>query len=123
MTDTIIDMQVIQELLEIAGDDDPELLLDLIDIFLADGPTKVDRILHGLEDGDLQEIASAAHALKGSSGNLGANQLMDVSEALQTAGRTADADSVQRLVPELQVAYDAVDGALRELRARYTTQD
>lgn len=119
MSETIIDMQVIQELLDIAGDDDPELLLDLIDMFLEDGPTKVDRIVHGSQGQDLEDVTAAAHALKGSSGNLGAHHLMNLSEALQVAGRAADTDSVKRLVPELEVAYRAVDSALRDLRSRY----
>jgi hypothetical protein len=39
MMDTVLDMSVVEELLSFADDGDPELVLDLIQMFLDDGPT------------------------------------------------------------------------------------
>ena len=67
----VLDMEVVEELLSITGEADPELLLDLIGMFLEDAPNKVRIITEGVESGDLEAVGAAAHSLKGSAGNLG----------------------------------------------------
>jgi hypothetical protein len=53
--DQILDMSVVEELLSFSDDGDPELLLDLIRMFLEDGPSKVQAVTEGLLAGRLRE--------------------------------------------------------------------
>jgi len=115
----VLDMAVVEELLSLSDDGDPELLLDLIKLFLDDGPHKVRTIRDGLAARDFDTMERAAHSLKGSSGNLGARLLQDTCEQMQLATRRHDFDTTTRLVPQLVHQYDAVQRALLALRAMY----
>lgn len=114
MTGTL-NMEVIDELLELSEDGDPELLIDLIQMFLDDAPVKLQAILRGVESGDWEQVERAAHSLKGSSGNLGATQVQNACDTIQNAcraGRTTDAVQTVQGLPE---HFEAAETALREL--------
>ncbi|MBK8980455.1 MAG: Hpt domain-containing protein [Planctomycetes bacterium] len=119
MTDPAIDMDIVQELLDISGEDDPELLVDLIDMFLEDGPLKVQTILEGLAAGDLDAVERAAHALKSSAGNLGASYVQDLAEQLQIAGHNRDAVAARACADQLRSRFTEAEQALREIRGRF----
>src|SRR5687767_12622450 len=112
-----INMAVVEELLALSDDGDPSLLVDLIQMFLDDAPTKVGLIKSGLTKSDLQQIERAAHSLKGSAGNLGAVHLQQLCDDLQRASRGAQAGELAALVGQLDGPLAA---ALQELRALLT---
>ena len=62
--------------LSILGDD-PDFIKDLVISFIADGDRHIDRINNSCKN-DYLELREALHALKSSSTELGANQLVDV---------------------------------------------
>jgi len=115
----VLDQSVLEELLSFADDGDPELLLDLIEMFLDDSPSKVAAVEQGLASGDFDKAERAAHSLKGSSGTLGARLLQDVCELLQVSTRHRRLDESQALAPRLANEYSLADAALREVLARY----
>lgn len=115
----VLDMAVVEELVSLSDDGDPELLLDLIELFLADGPTKVAMVEQGLAAGDFEQMERAAHTLKGSSGNLGARLLQDTCEKLQQSTRSRDLAATKALVPLLPAQLAEVNRALEDLRRRY----
>lgn len=118
MTD-VLDMSVIDELLSLSDDGDPELLLDLIGMFLADGPSKLQSIVEGLGSNDLDMIERAAHSLKGSSGNLGARRLQHVCEQMQVASRTKDLQTTRNLAPQVNAVFEEARRALEAVRKQY----
>ncbi len=83
----IVSTEVIEELLSLSDDGDPELLLDLIQMFLDDAPDRIASIGTALQSKDFEGIERAAHSLKGSAGNLGAVLLQGDCETMQNAGR------------------------------------
>ncbi len=115
----VLDMSVVEELLSISDDGDPELLLDLIQMFLDDGPAKVAAVSEGLLTGDFEKAERAAHSLKGSSGNLGARLLQDTCESLQLSTRNHQLEESRRLAPQLRARYAEAEKALRQLLATY----
>ncbi|MCA8942490.1 MAG: Hpt domain-containing protein [Planctomycetes bacterium] len=116
-----IDMGVVQELLDLCDDGDTSLVQELIGIFLDDGPTKIQAIQQGLRDDDLEAVERAAHSLKGSSGNLGANELMETAEALQNASRNGEVERSRELGVEIVARFDAANAELRRLLERYAS--
>ena len=118
-TDEVLDMEVVEELLALTGDGDPELLLDLIHMFLEDAPSKLEAIAQGLEAGDMERVAHAAHSLKGSAGNLGIHMVQDDCDKLQVAGRQQQVDVVRELVPQLERDFSLALAALEDLRSQY----
>ena len=115
----VLDMTVVEELLSFADDGDPELLLDLIQMFLEDGPTKVKLITEGAANGDFDKMERAAHSLKGSSGNLGARLLQETCEQMQLASRSHKLEEARKVSPQLAANYARAEAALRELLRSY----
>jgi len=118
--DTVLDHAVLEELLSFADDGDPELLVDLIQMFLEDSPSKVEAVTDGLAVGDFDKAERAAHSLKGSSGNLGARLVQDVCEQLQLSTRNHELDTSRELAPKLAEYYTAAASELRKVLAQHT---
>jgi len=117
----IIDQSVVEELLSLGDDGDPELLLDLIEMFAEDAPIKLGEVLRGFEAQDFESIERAAHSLKGSSGNLGATQLQRVCESLQAASRSHELERLRGLADELEREFAVALDALRAVQQRYAS--
>ena len=117
--DTVLDQAVLEELLSFADDGDPELLLDLIHLFLEDSPSKVAAVQESLANGDFEAAEHAAHALKGSAGNLGARLVQDVCEQLQVSTRKQQMDACRELAPKLVAHYAEAEQALKQVMAKY----
>lgn len=117
--DQVLDMSVVEELLSFADEGDPELIMDLIQMFLADGPSKVTAVSEGVAAGDFDKAERAAHSLKGSSGNLGAKLLQYACEEMQMATRYHRLDESRRLAPLLGERFAEAEAALRKLLATY----
>jgi HPt (histidine-containing phosphotransfer) domain-containing protein len=115
----VLDQAVLEELLSYADDGDPELLLDLIQMFLDDSPSKVAAVEQGLATGDFEKAERAAHSLKGSAGTLGARLVQDVCELLQVSTRRQQLETSRELAPRLAAEYELADAALRGVLARY----
>ncbi|MBX3462570.1 MAG: Hpt domain-containing protein [Planctomycetes bacterium] len=117
--DQVLDMSVVEELLSLSDDGDPELLLDLIQMFLDDGPAKVQAVHEGLATGDFDKVERAAHSLKGSSGNLGARLVQDTCERIQLSSRARRFDESRDLAGRLRDQFAAAETALRHLHDAY----
>ena len=115
----VLDQEVLDELLSFADDGDPELLLDRIQMFLDDSPSKVAAVQQGLQTGDFDKAERAAHSLKGSSGNLGARLVQDVCEQLQLSTRSHQLAESMSLAPKLAKHYADAEVALRRVLADY----
>ncbi len=117
--DQVLDMSVVEELLSFSDDGDPELVMDLIQMFLDDGPAKVTAVTEGLAAGDLEKAERAAHSLKGSSGNLGAKLLQNACEQMQLATRYHKLDESRQLLASFTARFTEAEAALRKLLASY----
>lgn len=116
----VIDQSVVDELLSLCEDGDPELLLDLIGMFLEDGPAKVSAVVEGLEEQDFDKMERASHSLKGSAGNLGAVALQETCEQIQNASRSHELSAVSGLSTQLRAQFDQAVAALEGLRQQYS---
>jgi HPt (histidine-containing phosphotransfer) domain-containing protein len=119
-TTQVLDMQVIEELLSFADDGDPELLVDLIRMFLDDAPTKLASIRQGLGNGDLECMERAAHSLKGSSGNLGARHLQNACEQMQLASRNHQKADLAKLTETIEATFADAREALQAVLSTHT---
>jgi HPt (histidine-containing phosphotransfer) domain-containing protein len=115
-----INMEMIDELLSLSEDGDPELLVDLLQMFLEDGPQKVQAILQGLQSQDFDAIERAAHSLKGSAGNLGVVLVQEDCERLQIASRQHEFTPSQQAAELLREHYRVAETELLSILAKYT---
>ncbi|MCY2955836.1 MAG: Hpt domain-containing protein [Planctomycetota bacterium] len=118
--DQVLDMAVVDELLSLTDEGDPELLLDLIKLYLDDGPLKIHSLFRGIAAVDFDEVERAAHSLKGSSGNLGARLLQETCEQLQNTSRLHDQSTTKRLTQQAMAQFADVRAELLQLQRRYS---
>jgi len=88
--DEIIDPIIIAGLRQLRLPGKPDPLAEFIELFLREAPTRLDAMSDAVAKNDptsLARVASAAAALKGSAGNLGARQLAALCEEIEQAAR------------------------------------
>jgi hypothetical protein len=83
------------------------LLDDLIDLYLADGPKRLAALEAALAAGDADGVTRQAHALRGSSANLSADQVRAACERLEIQGRTGQIEGLRALLDDAQAAFAA----------------
>jgi HPt (histidine-containing phosphotransfer) domain-containing protein len=99
-------------------DDTGELLTTLITHFLNDTPQQLAVMQAGLRELQAATIAETAHALKGSSGNLGAGRMQQLCGELQTLGRANDLTTAGDRLARLGVEFTLVRTALLQEQDR-----
>jgi HPt (histidine-containing phosphotransfer) domain-containing protein len=76
-------------------DNDVELLCDLHEIFLEDLPCRREAVTAALQSGDLDELRSAAHAIKGALGNLGGEEAHEAARLLEELARAGTTEGLR----------------------------
>lgn len=87
-----VDDEVLEMLASLQEPGEPDLLVELVTLFLRDTPAR----LRELEPRPLAAgpTARVAHAVKGSAGNLGATHMQELASALEQAGHQGAAPDV-----------------------------
>jgi CheY-like chemotaxis protein len=78
---------------------------ELIAIYLADAPTHLAAIRGALSARDARLLADSAHALKSGSGNVGAMQVYELCDQLETIARAGDLAAAGKIVPQLETEF------------------
>src|SRR6185295_2688339 len=78
-----IDLSVLTGFAEWQGDEESDLVVELIDLYLTDSSRRLADMRQALATSDNTLLARAAHSLRGSSGTLGAWRVAESCEALE----------------------------------------
>jgi PAS domain S-box-containing protein len=101
-------------------DNDPQLLRDLVDLFMEDCPRTVDEIRAALDRKDAKAIERGAHSLKGCTGNLAAQMASEAAFNLERLARAGDLVDAESVLQELECQLERLKPAL--LAARPETE-
>jgi two-component system, sensor histidine kinase and response regulator len=93
-------------------DDYPDIVDQLLDLFLTSTPPLIDELRTALESGDDDELRRAAHKLKGSCQNIGATFMATLCRSIETGERDAG-----ETVAELDAALELTETAIRQALA------
>jgi DNA-binding response OmpR family regulator len=104
-----LDRDMLERLLELGG---PELFSDLAETFLRDAPVRLAELRRAVEAGDADLVQRSAHALRGSSGSMGATQMAQFCAGLQDAGARGDLEQSIGLLGRLEAEFGRVRPAL-----------
>jgi HPt (histidine-containing phosphotransfer) domain-containing protein len=110
-----IDPQAIENLRALNPGDNDEFLREIAGIFLEDTPLRITELDQSLAAGDTPKFTRAAHSIKGSSANLGANGVRAVAEKLEHQSRTQGLGAVTALVAELKTEFTRAEAELNKL--------
>lgn len=81
-----VDMTMLASFEEAQIDGEPDLVVELIDLYLTDAAAKMAALRGALVNSDETALRRLAHCLRGSSGNLGARQVAALCEELEQVG-------------------------------------
>ncbi len=109
-----VDIDAFRETMREAG---IEFIVDqTIDTFLREGPERMKALHAAFEGCDARGIATAAHALKGSSGSLHAHRVARLFGELETAGKSGDLAAASDLRDTVVREWGEVVAQLRQAR-------
>jgi PAS domain S-box-containing protein len=75
--------------------DDPEFLTELVDLFLADSPPRLDTLARAVAERNWEAAVEAAHALQGSAANMGAKPLGEICRRALALARSQNGEIAQ----------------------------
>jgi HPt (histidine-containing phosphotransfer) domain-containing protein len=104
--------------LEEAFEDDTAGIAELLEMALDTGVKHTRALEQGVAAGDAEMVRRAAHAIKGSAGNVGANAVMQLADELEGRARVGNLDGAAQRVNAIAAAYARVAQEVRAYRAR-----
>ena len=117
-----VDAEVLEMLESLQEPGEPDLIVELITLFLKDTPERLAEL--GDSRRDAGHVARVAHAVKGSAGNLGATVLQECAGALEHAAHRGEgAEALASLADAVRAEYARVERYLQQLLAQRTGAD
>ena len=113
--DPVLDPAVIDRLRQLTPPGEPDVLAEILNLFVHEAPKKIQLLQSALDGGDAGQVARVAHSLKGSSGNIGANALNDVCRRIDDLARSGELSAVPPLAAALTSEYHRVELAIKQL--------
>jgi PAS domain S-box-containing protein len=108
----VLDPKVLAELHELLGEEAPEMIMELIELFLNTADPLMAQIRTAVQNEAGDDLYRAAHTLKPSSAHLGAVRFAALCEALETIGRTGQFDRAAEALAEFEAEFGQVKLAL-----------
>lgn len=99
-----IDQEMIQQLRDLADGADT-ILVEVVDLFAADAPQRIDQMRQAIADNNAEALHQAAHTLKGSCSNLGLRTLHQACAELDQMARNTDLAAAARGLEQIEAAY------------------
>jgi CheY-like chemotaxis protein len=113
-----LDRSVLARLSELQEEGEPDILRELIELFLTDVPPQLVALRKAMEAGDAHSVGRIAHTLKGSSGNMGATRMTAICSDLEDVGASGDLSAAPELLERLEEESRRVRMALEAKIAR-----
>ncbi|MEC4818655.1 MAG: response regulator [Scytonema sp. PMC 1069.18] len=92
-----------------------DVFVELITTYLNDAPQRLQVISQAIDKADAKKLQIAAHSLKSSSFTVGANQLAQICQELESIGRNGITTGASSVVERLEQEYQRVVAALQVL--------
>ena len=109
----VLDRAVVETLRQLTTPGEPDVLTEVLQLFLQEVPPRMDRLRIACAVGNIKEVYRTAHSLKGSAGNIGAQRLMGVCRQLDEMARAGDLTEVAPLLAALGLEYESVAAEIR----------
>jgi len=110
-----LDLTRLGHLRELGDKHDPGMFERIVRSFLDDAPERIITLWHAIEIGDAQKFFTAAHSLKGTSGNLGAMVMMAIAQELQVLGQSGQITEGETKVRQLEEEWELVKTELQQM--------
>jgi two-component system sensor histidine kinase TorS len=89
-------------------DIEEELYLELIELFIQTGTSDLDKIRSAVEERDAEQVANAAHSLKGAAVSLGLIKLSETAREIEEKARNDQLERISEAAHELKKKLDEI---------------
>ncbi|MGB5896986.1 MAG: Hpt domain-containing protein [Geitlerinemataceae cyanobacterium] len=114
---TVVNLQVLEQLREeLQFDGEPDVVTELIDLFLADTPHLIKSIRLDIGRGQVEDLRQHAHALKGMCRNLGIFGMAGLLSVLERHAAGGSLHETPEIVAQLEEMFDRVRQILTSQR-------
>jgi len=111
----VLDQRVIQDLESLQFPDEPDVVREVIEIFLRSTPERLTALQEALTSDDREALLRAAHAMKSSAAVLGAKRLSLHCQELEDEAPSAPLTRMRELFAKIEAAAAATEHELREI--------
>jgi CheY-like chemotaxis protein len=112
----LLDTAVLNDITEIQTPGEPDVLVELINIYLNESAKSLQAIKNHLAFSNMEGLKRSIHSLKGSSGNIGAKYFAARCMEMENALDSKNLQKVTSLLPQAEVEYHQVCQALIDYR-------
>ena len=116
----MIDPKILAEFREIEGENGINLLESLITTFLETTPEVLRSAYLALDSAAWTDLIRAAHTLKGSCSNFGAERMGRICQRLEQSAQTQTPTNLLQILKEVETEFQSVRLALNESRLSHT---
>jgi HPt (histidine-containing phosphotransfer) domain-containing protein len=116
----VLDETVIATLRQLTPPGEPDVLTEVLEMFLQEFPPRLERLRIAWAAGNIEDMYRSAHSLKGSAGNIGAQRLFGVCAQLDDMGRAGDLAKSAPLVDALADEYAKVEIEIQRLLHKHS---
>lgn len=106
-----VDMETLNMLKEVMEDG----FVTLLETYITDSGARIDAMRAAIEAADSDAIRRAAHSLKGSSGNLGANQMAALCLNVENSSRDGKLDGLDLELIKIEEEYKQVSDIMKSM--------
>ena len=118
ITGDAVDMDLLNAFEELQSDDGSDLIVELIDLYLDDAPQRILAIREAAVATEWGLLKRAAHNLKGSSANLGVQQVAETCKKLEGLERDHSTNGVEFLLQQMDHEFARASAVLLSERHR-----
>ncbi len=115
--DCVLQRDSLEALIDLAGPNEPDFFRELVDLFLADSPRKIQALEEALERGEVVVVERVAHAMQSSSAHVGAWMVATAAYEIETRAREVDLAGLVPLVARMQKEMRRAIYCLNQIRA------
>lgn len=101
-SDPLLDWTVLENFRQLQEPGAPDIVAQLMDLFLQELPDKLAALDTALQSRDAARVGRAAHTLKGSSANIGARRVAKVCLEIEQCSQAGDLDAARAWMPRLE---------------------
>jgi len=114
-----IDHSLLHILEEDVADNDANIMLELIDIFIHDSANNIRCIAQAVEQKEFRKLEISAHSLKSSSATFGATILSSLCAHIEQIARAKTVEGVEEVLNSIRDEFARVEAILRVEREKW----
>jgi two-component system sensor histidine kinase/response regulator len=115
----VLDPAILASLHELSSPNEGDPFKELVELFLKDAQSRLQKMAVALERKEWSQLAAAAHTLKGSANNLGARNLANLLASLEKHAKTSNLTDSANILLSVRSEFQEVESALlAELQKR-----